>query len=82
VHGIGASALTTWSQKVSAPDEPERCVNWLEAPGMLPSVIPHARIATFGYESQWFGKSPISNTVGDVANRLLDTLKTFRKVSP
>jgi hypothetical protein len=47
---------------------------------MLPAVAPNARIMRYGYQSQWFGKEAMQQSVSTVAERLLRALKRKRKV--
>lgn len=47
---------------------------------MLPTVAPNARIMRYGYQSQWFGKEVMQQSVSTVAERLLRALKRKRKV--
>jgi hypothetical protein len=47
---------------------------------MLPAVAPNARILRYGYQSQWFGKEMMQQSVSTVAKRLLRALKRTRKV--
>jgi hypothetical protein len=47
---------------------------------MLPAVAPNARIMRYGYQSQWFGKEMVQQSVSTVAERLLRALKRTRKV--
>jgi hypothetical protein len=47
---------------------------------MLPAVAPNARIMRYGYQSQWFGKEMMQQSVSTVAERLLKALKRTRKV--
>jgi len=47
---------------------------------MLPAVVPYARIMRYGYQSGWFGKEAMQQSVCTVADRLLRALKRKRKV--
>jgi hypothetical protein len=47
---------------------------------MLPAVAPNARIMRYGYQSQWFGKEAMHQSVSTVAERLLRALKRKRRV--
>jgi hypothetical protein len=47
---------------------------------MLPAVAPNARIMRYGYQSQWFGKEMMQQSVSTVAERLLRALKRTRRV--
>ena len=71
VHGIGANPDYTWTTSG---------VNWLEDRRMLPQELPSARILRFGYDSQWFGDSAIRQRLSAVAESLLYTLQSERKV--
>ena len=95
VHGIGADPDWTWTasetdeeakvrakkMKVAVEEIEKIRTNWLEAPNMLPKVIPKARIMRFGYESHWFGDTAVKQSVSSVADILLQRLVQKRKVS-
>jgi hypothetical protein len=81
VHGLGAHPDDSWCKDVSTTEEP-RWVNWLVEDSMLPAVAPHARIMRYGYQSGWFGKETMQQSVSTVADRLLRALKRKRKVRP
>ena len=71
VHGIGADPDRTWTRDG---------VNWLRDKEMLPQTIPQARIMRFGYESQWLGREAIQQRLPLVADQLLRSLTSSRKV--
>ena len=71
VHGIGAEPIRTWV----AND-----VQWLSDAVMLPRDLPNSRIMCFGYESEWLGKTTIKQRLPNVADTLLQALKSRRKV--
>lgn len=79
IHGLGAHPDDSWCANAGTRDSP-RWVNWLEEADMLPAVAPHARIMRYGYQSQWFGKEMMQQSVSIVAERLLRALKRTRKV--
>ena len=72
VHGIAAHPKRTWTKNG---------VNWLTDSNMLPSVLPHARIFRFGYESEWLGSKAIQVKISTIANQLLQALKSLYSVS-
>jgi hypothetical protein len=47
---------------------------------MLPDALPTARILRFGYDSQWFGDNAIKQRLSTVAESLLHSLQSERKV--
>jgi hypothetical protein len=79
VHGLGAHPDSSWCANAGTKESP-RWVNWLEEESMLPAVAPNARIMRYGYQSQWFGKEMMQQSVSTVAERLLRALKRTRKV--
>jgi hypothetical protein len=79
VHGLGAHPDDSWCTNAGA-GESLQWVNWLEEESMLPAVAPNARIMRYGYQSQWFGKEMMQQSVSTVAERLLINLKRKRKV--
>ena len=54
-------------------------VNWLR--DLLPEIHPNSRIGSFGYKSQWFGVGAIDTNVSLIADKLLDELQEWRKVT-
>ena len=80
VHGLGAHPDDSWCKNVGTAEEP-RWFNWLIEDGMLPAVAPYARIMRYGYQSEWFGKEAMQQSVSIVADRLLRSLMRKRKVS-
>ena len=80
IHGIGVHPDDGWRKKVDVGGSGEHYVNWLQAPHMLPAVVPGARIMRYGYQSQWFGEEAISQKASIVAHRLLLSLRRERKV--
>jgi hypothetical protein len=79
IHGLGAHPDDSWCTNAGTKESP-RWVNWLEEESMLPAVAPNARIMRYGYQSQWFGKEMMQQSVSTVAERLLINLKRKRKV--
>jgi hypothetical protein len=79
VHGLGAHPDDSWCANAGTGESP-RWINWLEEESMLPAVAPNARIMRYGYQSQWFGKEMMQQSVSTVAERLLRALKRTRKV--
>jgi len=57
-------------------------VNWLKDVHMLPHAVPHTRILSFAYESQWLGKDSINQRLPLVAQHLLKSLMEQRKDYP
>ena len=79
IHGIGAHPDDTWNKNIGTKETP--CyVNWLSDSKMLPAVVPLARIMRYGYESAWFGRDTIQQSVSEVAVRLLRSIGRVRKV--
>ncbi|KAF2801232.1 hypothetical protein K505DRAFT_381015, partial [Melanomma pulvis-pyrius CBS 109.77] len=78
IHGLGSHPDDSWCKNAGTRETP-RWVNWLEDESMLPAVAPNARIMRYGYQSQWFGKEAMHQSVSTVAERLLRTLKRRRK---
>ena len=81
IHGLGAHPDDSWCKNAGTRESP-RWVNWLEEESMLPAVAPNARIMQYGYQSQWFGKETMGQSVSTVAERLLRALERTRKVRP
>jgi hypothetical protein len=79
IHGLGAHPDDSWCTNAGTRESP-KWVNWLEEESMLPAVVPNARIMRYGYQSQWFGKEMMQQSVSTVAERLLKALKRTRKV--
>lgn len=83
IHGIGAHPDDTWCKNVGTDREGRpRYVNWLEDAGMLPSIVPDARIMRYGYESQWFGDDKVDTVrlkASTVAQLLLQELNFERE---
>jgi hypothetical protein len=79
IHGLGAHPNDSWCANAGTGESP-RWVNWLEEESMLLAVAPNARIMQYGYQSQWFGKEMMQQSVSTVAERLLRALKRTRKV--
>ncbi|OHW95943.1 hypothetical protein CSPAE12_05519 [Colletotrichum incanum] len=75
VHGIGVDPKTTWVHKKTQ-------VNWLSDQKMLPSSLPTARIMVFGYNSIWFGKDAVRQSLDSLANKLLRELMRKREACP
>lgn len=78
VHGLGAHPDDSWCKNIGTVEEPQ-WFNWLVEDSMLPAVVPHARIMRYGYQSEWFGKEAMQQSVSTVADRLLRALKRRRK---
>ncbi|KAF1961532.1 hypothetical protein CC80DRAFT_402666 [Byssothecium circinans] len=78
IHGIGAHPDDSWCKNVGTKESPQ-WVNWLDENGMLPAVVPSARIMRYGYESKWFGEGALRQKASTVAQRLLLALKRERK---
>ncbi|KAK7193587.1 NB-ARC and TPR domain protein [Paraphaeosphaeria sporulosa] len=81
IHGLGAHPDDSWCKNAGTRESP-RWVNWLDDENLLPAVAPNARIMRYGYESQWFGKEAMQQSVSTVAERLLLNLKRKRKDVP
>ena len=59
IHGIGAYPDDTLYKDVGTDEGGQRYIDRLQGLGMLPLVVPNARILRYGYESQWFGANVI-----------------------
>lgn len=46
--------------------------NWLE--NQLVTLIPRARVWTFGYDSSWCGDFSVDTTIDEAAGMLLDAI--------
>lgn len=62
VPGLGANPEFTWTRNK---------VDWLRDSNMLPRSVTNARIMVFEYESQWFGRGSINQTLSSVADQLV-----------
>ncbi|MCJ1358539.1 MAG: hypothetical protein MMC33_008539 [Icmadophila ericetorum] len=71
VHGIGVDADSTWTTNG---------VNWLR--DLLPKSAPEARIMRFSYESRWMGEFAIHQHISNVANLLLEAIRSKREQCP
>jgi hypothetical protein len=81
IHGLGAHPNDSWCANAGTTGrESPRWINWLDEESMLPAVAPNARIIRYGYQSQWFGREMMQQSVSTVAERLLINLKRKRKV--
>ncbi|KAF1928480.1 uncharacterized protein M421DRAFT_62386, partial [Didymella exigua CBS 183.55] len=78
IHGLGAHPDESWCANAGTRESPQ-WVNWLNEENMLPALAPNARIMRYGYESQWFGKEIMQQSVSTVAERLLEALHRMRK---
>ncbi|RYO77015.1 hypothetical protein DL764_010256 [Monosporascus ibericus] len=72
VHGIAEDPDETWVHETTK-------TNWLRDELMLPGALKKARIMRFGYNSVWFGKKAVKQSLGTVAGGLLSALKMKRK---
>ena len=71
VHGLGAMPDLSWTESKSK-------VNWLR--DLLPEDLPRTRIMQFGYNSIYFGKDPVRTSLVNIANKLLQALRSKRRV--
>ncbi|KEF52660.1 uncharacterized protein A1O9_11077 [Exophiala aquamarina CBS 119918] len=67
VHGLMGRSFSTWT-------DPKTGHLWLR--DFLPKDIPAARISSFGYDAEVFGRSVLK--LGDVANNLLAAIRSIR----
>lgn len=67
LHGLNGDAFNTWTNKNKQL--------WLKE--FLPRSLPGARVYTFGYDSEIFGRS--NADIGDFARRLLSELSLERE---
>lgn len=66
IHGLAAHPVETWVAKKGK-------WNWLE--NQLLSIIPEARVWTFGYDSSWCGDKSVDTRLSEVASKLLDAIE-------
>ncbi|KAH7115871.1 ankyrin repeat-containing domain protein [Dendryphion nanum] len=69
IPGLGANPHWTWKRDK---------VHWLQDSTMLARKVPNARISVFEYQSQWFGKGSVNQTLENVADQLLVSLERTR----
>jgi hypothetical protein len=73
VHGLGAIPSFSWKARGAEQ-------SWLEDPKMLTQAMPYARVLRFGYDSIWFGRRPVRNSVTNVARILNEEIRSKRLV--
>lgn len=76
---MGAHPDDTWCKRVDSDNGPVD-VNWLKDERFLRSVVPHARIMRYGYNSQWFGKDAIKTKISSISQAFLLDLEEYREV--
>ncbi|SPO06598.1 uncharacterized protein DNG_09288 [Cephalotrichum gorgonifer] len=72
IHGLNARSPGTWTWE--DPSDPDKRVNWLKDPKMLPSIVGSARIFTCDWPADMFQKS-IPVTLEESAKFLLSSIK-------
>ncbi|OBR04763.1 LOW QUALITY PROTEIN: And nb-arc domain-containing protein [Colletotrichum higginsianum IMI 349063] len=77
VHGIMANPTSTWKHSKTG-------TNWLADPLMLPESLKEhgVRIMAFGYESKWFGRGSVRQSLSNLATDLLQALNQKREHCP
>ncbi|GJC99405.1 hypothetical protein ColKHC_08231 [Colletotrichum higginsianum] len=77
VHGIMANPTSTWKHSKTG-------TNWLADPSMLPDSLKEhgVRIMAFGYESKWFGRGSVRQSLSNLATDLLQALNQKREHCP
>ena len=77
IHGLDTTSPKTWTWVDPHGREPERKVNWLQDPNMLPARFPTARIFTLDWPANLFkAQNEIEMSMDHLANRLLHSIKT------
>ncbi|KAI1312152.1 hypothetical protein F5Y03DRAFT_391118 [Xylaria venustula] len=79
VHGLGSNVDWSWAWQDKSGYRPP--VHWLKDLNMLPSVVPHARIITYNYESRWHAKAP-ETRLELYGEELATSLHNFRSDIP
>ncbi|KAI0539978.1 hypothetical protein GGR58DRAFT_512001 [Xylaria digitata] len=79
VHGLGSDVDWSWTWQDKKGHRPP--VHWLKDPNMLPSVIPHARIIAYNYESRWHADAP-KTRLELCGEELVKSLHSFRTDAP
>lgn len=78
VHGLGAHPYFTWVRKIRTKNQEVKEVMWLR--DLLPSCVPNARIATFGYRSDWLThKKGFETSLRALGEQLLNILERDRQ---
>ncbi|KAL8945007.1 MAG: hypothetical protein Q9211_000397 [Gyalolechia sp. 1 TL-2023] len=70
VPGLGANPEWTWKSK--------NRVDWIRDSNMLAAAIPHARIMIFEYDSKWYGKGAINQSLALLGEQLIRDLDRKR----
>ncbi|KAI0808469.1 hypothetical protein GGR55DRAFT_696601 [Xylaria sp. FL0064] len=79
VHGLGSNVDWSWTwQDKKGHRSP---VHWLKDANMLPSVVPHARILIYSYESRWHSDAP-KTRLELCGEELVKSLHDFRSDAP
>ncbi|KAI0429177.1 hypothetical protein F5Y09DRAFT_357077 [Xylaria sp. FL1042] len=79
VHGLGSNVDWSWTWQDKKGRRPP--VHWLKDVNMLPSVVPHARIITYNYESRWHADAP-KTRLELCGEDLVKSLHEFRTNAP
>ncbi|MCJ1346929.1 hypothetical protein MMC31_005149, partial [Peltigera leucophlebia] len=78
VQWLGANPYFTWVRKIRMENNDVKEVMWLR--DLLPACIPHARIATFSYPSDWFRyRRGVKKSLRELGEQLLNVLELDRK---
>jgi len=87
VHSLAANLVYTWIKKVPDKDvaedaklgrlnsKGEREIMWLKH--LLPTVVPHARILKFNYDSKYLVNAP-RESLASLGERLANTIRNLR----
>ncbi|KAI1113675.1 hypothetical protein F5Y14DRAFT_417451 [Nemania sp. NC0429] len=75
VHGLGSNVDWSWTWQDKEGHRPS--VHWLKDTNMLPSVVPHARIIAYNYESRWHANAP-KTRLELCGEELINSLHNFR----
>ncbi|KAI1281254.1 hypothetical protein F5Y07DRAFT_354127 [Xylaria sp. FL0933] len=79
VHGLGSSVDWSWTWQDKKGRRPP--VHWLKDANMLPSIVPHARILAYSYESRWHSDAP-ETRLELCGEELVKSLHAFRSDAP
>ncbi|KAI1353164.1 hypothetical protein F5Y01DRAFT_313234 [Xylaria sp. FL0043] len=79
VHGLGSNVDWSWTWQDKKGHRPP--VHWLKDANMLPSIVPHARILAYSYESRWHSDAP-KTRLELCGEELVKSLHAFRSDAP
>lgn len=79
VHGLGSNVDWSWIWQDKTGLRPS--VHWLKDLGMLPTIVPNARILAYNYESRWHADAPPTR-LQLCCETLVQSLDNFRGQEP